>query len=143
MTAAIPPSPGARLRILVVEDNADNRDMLVRRLTRQGHDVLAANDGLEAVRAAPALIPDLILMDLSMPVMSGLDAAARLAADPATRRIPIIALTANALDSVRRQCLDAGFAAFATKPLDFTDLLSTIETVMAGRSLDPQHGAAA
>ena len=117
------------MRILIAEDNTDNRDMLVRRLERRGHEVHAVGNGLEAVESAHALAPDLILMDLSMPVMSGLEATRALRSHKAMRAIKVIVLTAHAMPDVRQECLEAGCDAFATKPVDFPGLLATIEAV--------------
>ena len=108
------------MRILVAEDNPDNRDMLARRLQRHGFDVDVVENGLEAIRYARQFAPDIILMDLSMPVMSGLEAVRELRTDKEMQAIKVIALTAHALPEVRLECVEAGFDAFATKPVDFT-----------------------
>lgn len=118
------------MKILLAEDNLDNRDMLARRLERRGHQVVIAEDGARAVELACADRPDVILMDVSMPVMSGLDATRRLRADPAMKDLKIIALTAHAMASAREECLEAGCNAFATKPVDFASLLATMEEVV-------------
>jgi two-component system, cell cycle response regulator DivK len=115
------------MRILIAEDNPDNREMLSRRLRRRGYDIVLAQDGAEAVQAAQAQAPDVILMDVSMPVMSGLEAARALRALPATQAIPIIALTAHAMPSDRQACIEAGCNSFATKPIDFPALIDLIE----------------
>lgn len=120
------------MKILLAEDNVDNRDMLARRLERRGHQVIIAEDGAKAIAAAQASRPDVILMDVSMPVLSGLDATRALRTDPETAGLKIIALTAHAMASARQECLAAGCDAFATKPVDFPSLLSTIETVVSG-----------
>jgi two-component system, cell cycle response regulator DivK len=120
------------MRILIAEDHPDNREMLTRRLERRGYEVHTAENGAEAVDRAQSLSPDLILMDISMPVMSGLEATRTLRGIPQTRDIKIIALTAHAMDTARQECMEAGCNAFATKPVDFAALLSTIETVAAG-----------
>lgn len=117
------------MRILIAEDHPDNREMLTRRLERRGYEVCTAENGQEAVERAQSLSPDLILMDISMPVMSGLEATRALRALPGTKTMKIIALTAHAMDSARQECLDAGCDAFATKPVDFAGLLATIEAV--------------
>ena len=117
------------MRILVAEDNPDNRDMLARRLQRHGFDVDVVENGLEAIRYARQFAPDIILMDLSMPVMSGLEAVRELRTDKEMQAIKVIALTAHALPEVRLECVEAGFDAFATKPVDFTALLATIQVV--------------
>ena len=119
-------------RLLLVEDNEMNRDMLSRRLAKRHYEVVLAVDGrsaLEAVRNAP---PALILMDVSLPDTSGWDVTRRLKADPATRAIPIIALTAHALASDRAEALAAGCDDFDTKPVDFTRLVAKIEARLGG-----------
>lgn len=120
------------MKVLLAEDNPDNRDMLARRLERRGYAVIIAEDGARAVEQARLERPDVILMDVSMPIMSGLDATRALRADPDTANMKIIALTAHAMASARDECLAAGCDAFATKPVDFTALLATMDTVMQG-----------
>lgn len=120
------------MRILIAEDNADSRDMLSRRLLKRGFDVLVAVDGAEAVALARQSRPGLILMDISMPVMSGLEAIAVIRADPVMRSIPVIALTAHAMPEDRAACLEAGADAFISKPIDFKNLLEAIELHGAG-----------
>ncbi len=115
------------MRILLAEDNADNRDMLVRRLERKGYEVVVAVDGGEAVEKAASAAPDLILMDISMPVMSGIEATQAIRAAGPAKNAPIIALTAHAMESDRLQCLAAGCTEFATKPVDFNRLVALIE----------------
>jgi two-component system cell cycle response regulator DivK len=117
-------------RILLVEDNDANRDMLTRRLVRRGYDGDRAADGQQGVTAAQRGAPDLILMDLSLPVMDGCEATRRLKADPATRRIPIIALTAHAMLSDRQRAFDAGCDDFDTKPVELGRLLGKIEAAL-------------
>jgi two-component system, cell cycle response regulator DivK len=115
------------LRVLIAEDNRDNSDMLSRRLRKRGYDVLLAFDGGEAVSETEKHLPDVVLMDVSMPVMSGLEAAKALRQIESTRDIPIIALTAHAMSSDRQACIDAGCTSFATKPIDFPALIDLIE----------------
>jgi two-component system, cell cycle response regulator DivK len=115
------------MRILIAEDNLDNSEMLSRRLRKRGYEVMLAFDGAEAVREASSQLPDVILMDVSMPVMSGLEAAQELRKHDATRNIPIIALTAHAMSSDRQACIDSGCTSFATKPIDFAALIDLIE----------------
>ena len=103
-------------KILLVEDNEMNRDMLSRRLVRNGFEVVVAVDGGQAVAMAASENPDLILMDMSLPVMDGLEATRQVKAAPGTRAIPIIALTANALVEDREKALAAGCDDFDTKP---------------------------
>jgi CheY-like chemotaxis protein len=121
------------LRILLVEDNVDNRDMLGRRLTRRKHAVSFAVDGAEALTCAAAQLPDIVLMDLSLPVIDGWEAIRRLKADPATSGIPIIALTAHAMAGDREKALDAGADDYDTKPVDLERLLQKIDSLAANR----------
>jgi CheY-like chemotaxis protein len=115
--------------ILLVEDNAENRDMLSRRLLRRGFEITFAVDGEEAVAAARASQPDLILMDLSLPVMDGWEATRILKQDVTTARIPIIALTAHAMSGDREKALQAGADDYDTKPVDLERLLSKIASL--------------
>lgn len=117
------------LRILLVEDNELNRDMLSRRLQRRGYAVTVALDGVEGVEAATRERPDVVLMDLDLPRLSGLDATRLLRGDPATAGLRIIALTAHAMSDDRMRALDAGCDAFQSKPIDFGALVQTIEAV--------------
>jgi len=117
-------------RILLVEDNEMNRDMLSRRLAKRGFDVSIACDGAEALTAARSERPDLILMDMSLPVMTGWDATQALKADPDTRTIPVIALTAHAMSGDREKALDSGCDDYETKPIDFPRLLSKITALI-------------
>ena len=117
-------------KILLVEDNEMNRDMLSRRLAKRGYIVLTAVDGGAGVAMAKTDSPDLILMDMSLPVIDGWEAARQLKADPATARIPIIALTAHAMASDREQALAAGCDEFDTKPVDLPRLLGKIEAFL-------------
>ena len=117
-------------RILIVEDNEMNRDMLSRRLARRGHEVMIAVDGAEGLAAASRAQPDLILMDLSLPVLDGWEAIKRLKADDGLKSIPVIALTAHALMSDRDEVLKIGGDDFDTKPVDFTRLLEKIARLL-------------
>ena len=119
-------------RILIVEDNALNLDMLTRRLERRGHTTLSATDGLAGIEVATAERPDVILMDLSLPEIDGWEATRRLKADEATRAIPVIALTAHAMEGDREKALEAGCDDYATKPVDLPDLLAKIEALVGG-----------
>ena len=110
-------------KILLVEDNELNRDMLSRRLIRRGFDVVIAVDGGQGADMAVSESPDLILLDMSLPIMSGWDVAQKLKADSATRNIPIIALTAHAMGGDREKALDAGCNEYETKPVEFKRLL--------------------
>jgi two-component system cell cycle response regulator DivK len=115
------------MKILLVEDNEMNRDMLSRRLQRRGYEVDLAVDGEQGVAMAQAVAPDLILMDMSLPVMDGWEATRRLKEDPATQHIPIIALTAHAMSGDREKALAAGCDDYDTKPTDLPRLLAKIE----------------
>jgi two-component system, cell cycle response regulator DivK len=113
-------------RILLVEDNEMNRDMLMRRLARKGYEVVVARDGQEAIDVAQQESPQVILMDLSLPILDGWEATRRLKGDPKTASIPIIALTAHAIASDREKALQCGCDDFDTKPVDLDRLLSKI-----------------
>ena len=117
-------------KILLVEDNEMNRDMLSRRLEKRGYTLAIAADGAIGVELAKTGAPDLILMDMSLPVIDGWEATKLLKADPATKAIPIIALTAHAMDSDRVQALAAGCDDFDTKPVELTRLLAKIEELL-------------
>lgn len=119
--------------ILVVEDNEMNRDMLCRRLSRKGYSVLVAQDGAEGLSVARSEIPDLIIMDLSLPHVDGWEASRQLKADAATAAIPIIALTAHAMSTDKEKALAAGCDDFDTKPIDFARLMQKINLACAGR----------
>ena len=123
-------SPLSRLmsRILLVEDNELSRDMLSRRLTRRGYEVLTATDGAQGVEAARTGAPDIILMDMSLPVIDGWEATRRLKAAHDTRDIPIIALTAFAMASDEQMAREAGCDDFDTKPVDLPRLLGKVES---------------
>ena len=114
-------------RILLVEDNEMNRDMLSRRLQRKGYSVSIAEDGERGLAMALAQIPDLILMDLSLPFIDGCEVTRRLKANPSTREIPIIVLTAHALVRDRDRAYQAGCDDYDTKPVDFARLMEKIE----------------
>ncbi len=118
-------------RILLVEDNEMNRDMLSRRLKRKGYDVLIAVDGAEGVSMAVADDPDLVLMDMSLPVLDGWEATRQLKADPKTKEIPIIALTAHAMAGDREKALEAGCDDYDTKPIELPRLLEKIKALLA------------
>ncbi|MBD2858606.1 response regulator [Spongiibacter sp. KMU-158] len=114
-------------RILLVEDNEMNRDMLSRRLQRRGHEMLLAVNGQEGVDICLAELPDLILLDMSLPVKDGWQVAAELKANPKTALLPIIALTAHAMADDRQRALDAGCDDYDTKPVELPRLLEKIE----------------
>jgi two-component system cell cycle response regulator DivK len=117
------------MRILYVEDNDDNVYMLKNRLTRAGFTVIVATDGGQGVAMATSEQPDLILMDLTLPDIDGKEATQRLKADPATKRIPVIALTANAMSGDREKALAAGCDDFDTKPVELPRLLAKIRAL--------------
>jgi CheY-like chemotaxis protein len=116
--------------ILIVEDNEMNRDMLSRRLVRKGYEVLLAVDGATGIDVAAAERPDLILMDMSLPVVDGWEATRQLKADQALRGIPIIALTAHAMASDRDKALAAGCDDYDTKPIELARLLAKIDALL-------------
>jgi CheY-like chemotaxis protein len=117
-------------KLLLVEDNEMNRDMLSRRLEKRGYAVTIAVDGGEGVALARSSGPDLILMDMSLPVLDGWEATKQLKADPATAGIPVIALTAHAMDSDRQKAIGAGCDDFDTKPVELARLLGKIEELL-------------
>jgi CheY-like chemotaxis protein len=120
-------------KILLVEDNEMNRDMLSRRLIRSGYEVVLAVDGEQGVALAASGRPDVVLMDMSLPVLDGWEATRRLKADPATREIPVIALTAHAMAGDEKKAREAGCDDFDTKPVEFARLLSKIEGLLQKR----------
>jgi len=120
-------------KILLVEDNEMNRDMLSRRLIRSGYEVVLAVDGEQGVALAASGRPDLVLMDMSLPVLDGWEATRRLKADPATREIPVIALTAHAMAGDEKKAREAGCDDFDTKPVEFARLLSKVEGLLQKR----------
>ena len=117
-------------KILLVEDNEMNRDMLSRRLIRQGYEVLLAYDGVRGIQMAESERPDLVLMDMSLPELDGWEATQRLKADPATCAIPIIALTAHAMAADKEKALAAGCDDYDTKPIELSRLLQPVLKVM-------------
>jgi two-component system cell cycle response regulator DivK len=120
-------------KILLVEDNETNRDMLSRRLIRKGYDVVMALDGEQAVQMASSESPDLILMDMSLPVIDGWEATRRVKAEQATRSIPVIALTAHAMAGDREKAIEAGCDDYDTKPIELPRLLDKITVLLAQR----------
>src|SRR5262245_25234225 len=120
-------------RILLVEDNEMNRDMLSRRLQRRGYEVVLAVDGAEGVSAARAHKPDLVLMDMSLPVLDGWEATRQLKADDATQAIPVIALTAHAMAGDEEKAREAGCDDYDTKPIELPRLLGKIEALLGAR----------
>ena len=120
-------------KILLVEDNEMNRDMLSRRLERKGYQVVMATDGAQAVAMAESEVPDLILMDMSLPVLDGWEATRQIKAKPGTKSIPIIALTAHAMAGDREKTIEAGCDDYDTKPIEFPRLLGKIEALLGNR----------
>jgi CheY-like chemotaxis protein len=123
-------------RILLVEDNEMNRDMLSRRLERKGYEVELAVDGRQGVDKAKTLTFDLVLMDMSLPEIDGWEATRELRGDPATKSLPIIALTAHAMSGDREKALEAGCDDYDTKPIELSRLLGKMEALLqrAGRA---------
>ena len=117
-------------KILLVEDNEMNRDMLTRRLERKGFEVVIAIDGQVGIDMASSSNPDIILMDLSLPVVDGWEATRKIKADPATQSIPVIALTAHAMAGDEQKALEAGCDDYDTKPIDLKRLLGKIENLL-------------
>jgi CheY-like chemotaxis protein len=117
-------------KILLVEDSEMNRDMLARRLARRGYEVVTAVDGGQGVTLAQTEAPDLILMDMNLPVLDGSDATRQLKAAPATKSIPVIALTAHAMAGDREKALEAGCDDYDTKPIELERLLGKIEALL-------------
>ena len=118
-------------KLLLIEDNEMNRDMLSRRLQRKGYEVEVAIDGEKGVEQAKANPPDLILMDMRLPIIDGWEATRQLKADPNTKEIPIIALTADAMTDDRIKALDAGCDEYDTKPVELPRLLSKIRSLIS------------
>ncbi len=120
-------------KILLVEDNEMNRDMLAKRLQRRGYEVVVAVDGREGLEKARSAAPDLILMDMSLPVLDGWEATRQIKADPVTSGIPVIALTAHAMSEDRERALAAGCDDYDTKPVELPRLLEKIDALLAPR----------
>ena len=120
----------AMRRILLVEDNEMNRDMLSRRLQRRGYEVIIAIDGQQGVEMARSESPDVILMDMSLPVMDGWEATRTLKSSPDTKHLPVIALTAHAMSTDREKAMEAGCDDYDTKPIELTRLLAKIEALI-------------
>ena len=121
-------------KILLVEDNEMNRDMLSRRLERKGYEVDMAVDGRQGVDKAKTLVYDLVLMDMSLPEIDGWEATRELRADPATKALPIIALTAHAMSGDREKALEAGCNDYDTKPIELSRLLGKMEALLRSPS---------
>jgi two-component system, cell cycle response regulator DivK len=117
-------------KVLLVEDNDVNREMLVRRLAKRGYDIVVAVDGEDALGVARHELPDLVLMDISLPVMDGWETTRQLKGDQRTRHIPVIALTAHALIEDRNRCYEAGCDDYDTKPIEINRLIEKIQNLM-------------
>lgn len=117
-------------KILIVEDNELNLDVLTRRLQRKGYEIITAEDGQKGVTLAKTEHPDLILMDVSLPILDGYDATRQIKADPQTKEIPVIILTAHAMVGDREKALESGCNDYETKPIDFPHLLEKIEKLL-------------
>jgi len=124
-------------KILVIEDNENNRVLLTRRLKARGHEVITAEDAEQGLALAQTGLSDLILMDIGLPGLDGWAATRRLKAHPATQQIPIIALTAHAMQGDREKAAEAGCDAYETKPIDFTRLFEKIDALLAPRQSPP------
>jgi two-component system cell cycle response regulator DivK len=121
---------GNSLKVLLVEDNALNRDMLSRRLGRAGFTVITAEDGAAALDEMRANAPDAVLLDMNLPIKDGWTVASEAKQDPALATIPIIALTAHAMEADRQKALSAGCDDYATKPIDFPALVAKLEALL-------------
>ena len=117
-------------KILLIEDDTMSRDMLTRRLQRSGHEIIVAADGVQAIALARSELPDLILMDMSLPVLDGWEATRRLKAGAKTRHIPIIAQTAHVMAGDREKCIAAGCDDYTAKPVHLPQLLAKIEALL-------------
>jgi CheY-like chemotaxis protein len=117
-------------KILLVEDNELNRDMLTRRLTKRGYAVSIAVDGIEGVAMTRSTLPDLVIMDMSLPLMDGWTATAELKGDPVTRQIPVIGLSAHAMAGDRERAMESGCDDYDTKPIELDRLLGKIEALL-------------
>jgi two-component system cell cycle response regulator DivK len=120
-------------KILIVEDNELNRNMLSMRLTRKGYEVFTANDGQAGIEMAQAHLPNLILMDLSLPILNGWEATQQLKANPKTHHIPVLALTAHAMVGDREKALQAGCDDYDTKPVEFVRLQEKIDNLLKSK----------
>ena len=121
--------------VFLVEDNEMNRDMLTRRLTKKGYEVATAEDGQEAVDKIGDVKPDIVLMDMSLPRMDGLEATRRIKAHPELGAVPVVVLTANATTNDRDDAMAAGCDAFETKPINLPQLLETMAACLAARDV--------
>ncbi len=124
-------------KILIVEDDTNNRDLIARLVELMGHEPILAADGAQGVALARSAQPDLIVMDMGLPVLNGWQATHRIKSQPATRHIPILALTAYALTEDRTRSLDAGCDDFETKPIDFNRFREKVEALLRQRGKEP------
>lgn len=124
-------------KILLVEDNEMNRDMLSRRLMKRGYEVVMAIDGQQGIDMAASEKPDLILLDMSLPVVDGWEAAQKIKANPASQNVPLVALTAHAMASDRERALSAGCDDFDTKPVELPRLLGKMEALLKAKGVTP------
>ena len=124
-------------RVLIVEDNEENRDALSRRLQRRGFETLIAVDGKVGVKMTIDELPDLVLMDMNMPELDGWEATRQVKANPSTKDIPVIALTAHAMTGDRERAIEAGCTDYHTKPVEFPKLLAQIEAILTNRPAAP------
>ncbi len=124
-------------KILIVEDDANNRDLIARLIGLMGHEPILAADGAQGVALARSMLPDLIVMDMGLPVLNGWQATHRIKSQPATRHIPILALTAYALTEDRTRSLAAGCDDFETKPIDFNRFREKVEALLRQRGKEP------
>lgn len=129
------------VKILLVEDNEMNRDMLSRRLIKRGYEVVMAVDGQQGIDMSVSEKPDLILLDMSLPVVDGWEAATQMKANEASKAVPLIALTAHAMASDKERALSAGCDDFDTKPVELPRLLGKIETLLKARGVTPPQKA--
>jgi CheY-like chemotaxis protein len=128
-------------KVLLVEDNEMNRDMLSRRLTKRGYTVAMAVDGRQGIDMALSEKPDIILLDMSLPIVDGWEAAQQIKANPASAGVPLIALTAHAMASDRERAISAGCDDFDTKPVELPRLLGKIETLLKAKGIAPPEKA--
>jgi CheY-like chemotaxis protein len=128
-------------RVLLVEDNEMNRDMLSRRLIKRGYEVVMAIDGQQGIDMAVSEKPDLILLDMSLPVVDGWEAAKQIKANPLSAKAPLIALTAHAMAADRERAMSAGCDDFDTKPVELPRLLGKMETLLKARGIAPPEKA--
>ena len=128
------PRPAMTKRILVVDDNEDNRQILIDLLSTAGYEVIEARTGFDAVTTAEREVPDLVLMDIQLPGMNGIEALGVLRADPATAKIPVIAVTASVMQQDRKLITEAGFDAYIGKPINLKEFLATVRKCLGDES---------